>query len=78
MVVCFMPKLMLILKSGADLHNLVREQHYITLSPCKDCSKLIHQSGIKRVVHLEEYKDCSGVDFQRKQALRLSYIPKLR
>ena len=36
---------------------------YVTLSPCKECSKLIIQSGIKRVVYLEKYKDTSGLDF---------------
>ena len=36
---------------------------YITLSPCRECSKLIHQSGIQRVVYLNAYKDTSGVDF---------------
>ena len=39
---------------------------YITLSPCKECSKLIHQSGIKRVVYCEEYKDTSGLDILKK------------
>tara|TARA_E500000178_G_scaffold355275_1_gene427305 strand:- start:880 stop:1332 length:453 start_codon:yes stop_codon:yes gene_type:complete len=36
---------------------------YITLSPCKECSKLILQSGIKKVVYLEEYKDKTGIKF---------------
>jgi dCMP deaminase len=36
---------------------------YITLSPCKECSKLIIQSGIKKVVYLEKYKDTTGLDF---------------
>lgn len=39
---------------------------YITLSPCKDCSKLIIQSGIKRVVYAEDYRDTSGLDFLKK------------
>lgn len=38
---------------------------YLTMSPCVDCSKLILQSGIKRVVYLTPYKDLSGVDFLR-------------
>lgn len=42
---------------------------YITLSPCKDCSKLILQAGIQRVVFLKDYKDQSGVDFLRKSGL---------
>lgn len=36
---------------------------YITLSPCRECSKLIIQSGIKRVVYKEKYKDLSGINF---------------
>ena len=36
---------------------------YITLSPCSLCAKLIVQSGIKRVVYLDNYKDTSGIDF---------------
>ena len=36
---------------------------YVTLSPCRDCSKLIFQAGIIRVVYYEEYKDRSGLDF---------------
>jgi dCMP deaminase len=35
---------------------------YQTCSPCKDCSKLILQSGIKRVVYIEDYKDLSGIE----------------
>ena len=37
---------------------------YITLSPCRDCSKLIHQAGIVRVVYRDEYKDTSGIDLK--------------
>lgn len=39
---------------------------YITMSPCKNCSKLIYQSGIVRVVYLEDYKDLEGVEFLKK------------
>jgi dCMP deaminase len=35
---------------------------YITLAPCIDCSKYLLQSGIKRVVYLEDYRDNSGVE----------------
>ena len=37
------------------------------MSPCKDCSKLILQSGIKRLVYINEYKDLSGVDFLKER-----------
>ncbi len=34
---------------------------YVTLSPCVTCAKLIVQSGIKRVIFDEEYRDTEGV-----------------
>nr|AOE11821.1 dCMP deaminase [uncultured bacterium]CCG00121.1 cytidine/deoxycytidylate deaminase family protein [uncultured Flavobacteriia bacterium] len=42
---------------------------YITLSPCRDCAKLILQAGIKRVVYKSAYKDTSGVDFLTKSSI---------
>jgi dCMP deaminase len=50
---------------------------YITLSPCKECSKLIHQSGIKRVVYQLAYRDTSGVDFLIKAGIQVDHIPEL-
>ena len=44
---------------------------YITLSPCKECSKLILQSGINRVFYLEEYRDKSGVDFLKNAGIQI-------
>ena len=48
---------------------------YITLSPCRECSKLIHQSGIRRVVYQNGYRDTSGVDFLEKAGVEVEYIP---
>ena len=50
---------------------------YITLSPCKDCSKLIHQSGIKRVVYYQGYKDEEGLDFLTKAGVEVEHIADL-
>jgi dCMP deaminase len=50
---------------------------YITLSPCKECSKLIHQSGIKRVVFQNDYKDTSGIDFLAKAGVMVEQIEQL-
>ena len=36
---------------------------YITTSPCVECSKLIIQAGITKVIYLDTYKDTSGLDF---------------
>ena len=42
---------------------------YVTLSPCTDCSKLIHQAKIKRVVYWEQYKHTSGIEFLEKAGI---------
>ncbi|MFT4830609.1 MAG: dCMP deaminase [Psychroserpens sp.] len=47
---------------------------YITLSPCKECSKLIHQSGIKRVVYQRAYKDDSGLQFLEKAGVLITHM----
>jgi dCMP deaminase len=66
-----------ILKVASSTQSCEGATLYITLSPCKDCSKLIHQSGIKRVVYHEEYKDCSGIDFLRKAGVEVDLITDL-
>lgn len=52
-----------ITKLAKSTNNCKDATLYITLSPCKECSKLIIQSGIKRVVYIEKYRDTSGLDF---------------
>jgi len=47
---------------------------YQTHSPCKNCSKLILQSGIKRLVYAEDYKDSEGVDFLRESGIQVDKI----
>tara|TARA_B100001063_G_scaffold165155_1_gene154066 strand:- start:386 stop:763 length:378 start_codon:yes stop_codon:yes gene_type:complete len=47
---------------------------YITLSPCRECSKLIFQSGITRVVYSKKYKDLSGVEFLIKSGVSVDFI----
>ncbi len=50
---------------------------YITLSPCRECSKLIHQSGIKRVVYQKAYKDGSGLEFLERAGVTLQHLPNI-
>ncbi|OED43954.1 CMP deaminase [Flavobacteriaceae bacterium (ex Bugula neritina AB1)] len=50
---------------------------YITLSPCKECSKLIHQAGIKRIVYQTNYKDNSGLVFLEKAGVEIEQITDL-
>ncbi len=51
---------------------------YITLSPCRECSKLIHQSGIKRVVYQVAYKDGSGLTFLGRAGVELVHLPEIK
>lgn len=66
-----------ILKVARSTQSCENATLYITLSPCKECSKLIHQSGIKRVVYLNEYKDTSGVGFLRKAGVEVELLTDL-
>ncbi|PZD78512.1 dCMP deaminase family protein [Mesonia sp. K7] len=67
-----------ILKVAASTQTCKDATLYITLSPCKECSKLIHQAGIKRVVYLEAYKDDSGLKFLEKAGVILEHITDLK
>lgn len=44
---------------------------YVTASPCLECSKLIIQAGIKRVVYGEEYRLMDGVNLLRKAGIEV-------
>lgn len=48
---------------------------YVTASPCMECSKLIIQSGIRRVVYSELYRICDGLDLLRKAGVETVYVP---
>jgi len=66
-----------ILKVASSTQSCKGATLYITLSPCKECSKLIHQAGIKRVVFKEEYKDQSGVKFLEKAGVEIVHLSNL-
>jgi dCMP deaminase len=63
-----------ILKVAASTQSCKGATLYVTLSPCRGCSKLIHQAGIVRVVFSQAYKDLSGVDFLEKAGIEVSQI----
>ncbi len=63
-----------ILKVAASTQSCKGATLYITLSPCKECSKLIHQSGIIRVVYKKGYKDDSGLQFLEKAGIEVQKI----
>ncbi|MCQ2130168.1 MAG: dCMP deaminase family protein [Bacteroidales bacterium] len=47
---------------------------YVTASPCIECSKLIIQAGIRRVVYRDEYRLTDGVDLLRKAGIEVEKI----
>lgn len=47
---------------------------YVTLSPCFECSKLIIQAGIKRIVYEEEYRLLDGIDLLRKAGVEVDKL----
>ena len=47
---------------------------FVTASPCLECSKLIIQSGIKRVVYRDEYRLTDGVDLLRRAGIEVEKI----
>ena len=48
---------------------------YVTASPCMECSKLIIQSGIKRVVFSELYRITDGLELLREAGVEVVHLP---
>ncbi len=66
-----------ILKVAKSTNNCKDATLYLTHSPCKDCSKLVLQSGIKRLVYQQAYKDTSGIDFLINAGLEVQQIQNI-
>lgn len=47
---------------------------YTLVSPCMECSKLIIQAGIKRVVYADEYRITEGIDLLRQAGVIVDKI----
>ena len=48
---------------------------YVTASPCIECSKLIIQAGIKRVVYSEKYRLEDGIELLKRAGIEVVFIP---
>ena len=46
---------------------------YVTDSPCVECSKLIIQAGIRRVVYAREYRLTDGIELLRRAGIEVEY-----
>lgn len=62
------------LKVAKSTQNTDGATLYVTYSPCKDCSKMIIQAGIKRVIYREEYRDISGVKILREAGIEVIHL----
>ena len=65
-----------ILKVAASTQSCAGATLYITMSPCRECSKLIHQAGIVRVVYKDSYRDTSGIEFLEKAGVEILHLPE--
>jgi len=63
-----------ILKIASSNHDCNGATLYLTMSPCKECSKLVHQAGIKRLVYLNGYKDTSGLAFLENAGVKIEQL----
>ncbi len=61
-------------KVARSTNNAKDATLYLTLSPCKDCSKMILQVGIKRVVFAERYKDQAGIELLKSAGVELVHL----
>ncbi|MCE3074896.1 MULTISPECIES: deoxycytidylate deaminase [Chryseobacterium] len=63
-----------ILKLAASTQSAKGATLYLTLSPCKECSKLILQAGITRLVYINEYSDDDGISFLKNHNIEIEQI----
>jgi dCMP deaminase len=64
------------LKLAASTQSAKDATLYLTLSPCKECSKLILQAGIRKVVYIDEYSDEDGIEFLKNHGIELLRVPQ--
>ncbi|MCM1020738.1 MAG: dCMP deaminase family protein [Muribaculum sp.] len=50
---------------------------YVTASPCIECSKLIIQAGITRVVYQDQYRLTDGIDLLCRVGIECCHIPDI-
>ena len=66
-----------ILKVASSTQGCKGATLYLTLSPCRECSKLVHQAGIKRLVYMNGYKDDEGLKFLEKAGVEVVHINEI-
>ena len=64
-----------ITKVAKSANNCDGATLYVTTSPCMECSKLIIQAGIRRVVFSEKYHNTEGLDILSKVGVEYVHLP---
>jgi dCMP deaminase len=57
-----------------DYHANCDKKLFVSLSPCKECAKLIINAGIKEVIYNAEYRDSSGIDLLKSNGISVIHI----
>lgn len=63
-----------ILKAAKEGVSVVDSVVYVTLSPCVQCAAMMIQSGVKRVVFGEQYRDDSGIILLRTAGVAVEQL----
>lgn len=51
---------------------------YVTDSPCIECSKLIIQAGIRRVVYARQYRLTDGIELLHRAGIEVVHLEKVK
>lgn len=62
-------------KVAASNNNSSGSTVYVTHAPCMECSKLIIQAGVKRVVYAQKYRLTAGIDLLLQAGIQVDYLP---
>jgi len=63
-----------ILKLAGSTQSAKGSTLYLTLSPCKECSKLILQAGIEKLVYINAYSDDEGITFLKNHNIEIIQV----
>ncbi len=64
-----------ITKIARSVNNSDGATLYVTDSPCIECSKLIIQAGIRRVIFSRNYRLTEGLDLLKRAGIEIVHIP---
>jgi dCMP deaminase len=63
-----------LMKLARSTNSSIGSTMYLTCSPCFDCAKLIIQSGIIRLVYIDDYRSEKGIELLRQTDIIIEKI----